>query len=91
VCAETHGKICGDDKNKGEGICGQTADIACASASASGKAYAEAAAKTVAKAYVEAEATAEINVILSANVDCKNKPILTWTTSNVGVAAICPK
>jgi hypothetical protein len=91
VCVEKHGAICGDDKNKGKGMCGQTADIACASAYAAGEAYAEAAAAAVAFAYVEAEATAETAVYVSANLDCKGKPKLTWTSSKCGVVDICPK
>jgi hypothetical protein len=91
VCAEQHGDICGIDKNKGKGVCGQTADKACATASAAGKGYAEAAALAVAKAYVAAEAIAETSVVLSANLDCKGKPKMTWTSSKSGVATICPK
>jgi hypothetical protein len=90
VCAEKHGAICGDNKNKGKGMCGQTADIACASASAAGLAYAQAAALAVAAAYVEAEAKVETRVVMSANLDCKGKPKLTWKSSNCGVADICP-
>ena len=91
VCAEQHGAICGIDKNKGKGLCGQTADKACATASAAGSAYAQAAALAVAAAYVEAEAKVETRVVISANLDCKAKPKMTWTSSKSGVANICPK
>jgi hypothetical protein len=89
VCVGEHGKICGDSKYKGKGVCEQTADAACATAKASGSGFAAAAATAVAAAYVEAEAKAEAKVFVSANIDCKATPILTWTSAKGGHDNIC--
>jgi hypothetical protein len=89
VCVAEHGKICGDSKNKGKGICGQTADVACASAYAVGSGFAVAASQAVAAAYVDAESTAEAKVYVSANLDCRGSPVLTWTHANAGHDNIC--
>jgi hypothetical protein len=89
VCVAEHGKICGDSKYKGKGICEQTADIACASAYAVGSGFAAAASQAVAAAYVDAESTAESKVYISANLDCRGSPVLTWKHANAGHDNIC--
>jgi hypothetical protein len=89
VCVVEHGKICGDSKYQGKGICEQTADVACATAYSTGSGFASAASQAVAAAYVEAEATAEAKVYVSANLDCKATPILTWKYANAGHDNIC--
>jgi hypothetical protein len=91
VCIVEHGIICSDVTNQGLGICTQTADVACATAQATGAAYVMAAATAVAQAFVTTQSTAETKVYLSANVDCKTKvtPQLTWASTNAGVDIIC--
>jgi hypothetical protein len=89
VCVGEHGKTCADNKYKGKGVCEQTADAACAAAYASGSGSASAAAFAVAAAYVEVAAKAEAKVFISANIDCKATPILTWNYANAGHDNIC--
>jgi hypothetical protein len=89
VCVGEHGKICGDSKYQGKGVCEQTADAACATAFSTGSGFAAAAATAVAAAYVDAEATTEAKVYVSANLDCKATPILTWTHAKAGHDNIC--
>jgi hypothetical protein len=89
VCVGEHGKICGDSKNQGKGICGQTATVACAEASAKGSGLAEACSRAVAARYVEAESKAMAKVSISANIDCRGLPVLTWKHSRAGEDIIC--
>jgi hypothetical protein len=89
VCVVEHGNICGGSRYKGNGICEQTADVACTAAYSVGSGFAVAVSQAVAAAYVHAEATAEANVYISANLDCKATPILTWKHANAGHDNIC--
>jgi hypothetical protein len=89
VCVGEHGRICGDSKNQGKGICGQTATVACAEASAKGSGHAKACSHAVAARYVEAEAKAIATVDLSANLDCRSLPKLTWEHSRAGQSIMC--
>ena len=89
VCVKQHENICGEPENSGKGICNVDVDAACAAASAAGEGYAAALAGAVASAYAEAEAGAEVKVFVSANVDCKSVPKLTWTTIPADADTLC--
>jgi hypothetical protein len=89
VCIAEHGKICDQSISPGEGICSKPADEACANAVAKGEAHAEALSIACVKAFINAYAETETLVFLSANVDCKSKPKLTWTCTDAGVGQSC--
>jgi hypothetical protein len=78
LCIEKYGETCSDPANMGEGFCNLSAEEACANAEAKGETLAEALSLACSRAFINAQTTTEATFVLSANVDCKNKPFLTW-------------
>jgi hypothetical protein len=90
VCIMQHGKICGSQPaNSGMAICSKSAAEACTSAEAIGRAHAEALSIACVKAFIDAYAHAQTFIMLSADVDCRSTPKLTWTCTKAGVGTAC--
>lgn len=78
MCIEKHGVICSEPSNMEKGVCNLSAEEACANAEAKGGSWAEALSVGCSNAFIEAQSTTEATFVLSASVNCKNKPFLTW-------------
>jgi hypothetical protein len=89
ICVSKHVEICGNDEYADQGICTMPPEEACAAAVARGAAYAEALSAACAEAFIQSYAIAETHAFLSANVDCKKKPKLTWTCAIARVGQSC--
>jgi hypothetical protein len=91
VCVSTHEDICGIPENAGNGVCGSSPQVACASAYAFGEAYGDALSVSIAQSFIKACSESETTAILKADVDCTTSPKLKWKSSRGGAEVSCPK
>jgi hypothetical protein len=87
ICIEEHGRRCGGGET--QGYCGYKADVACASAFSAGEGWAHALSIACAEKCVAACASTNVYAGVSADVDCRTTPKLTWKCADAYADVSC--
>jgi hypothetical protein len=82
ICIVEHRRLCSESKNSGKGVCSLSPEDACVNAAAIGEAWVDELSVACSEAFIDGQASTEVSFFLSADVNCTDKPKLTWKSTN---------